>query len=245
MRQVLRAVAATALIATVAACESSQDKSARLRAQGAEIFTEKGLDVRRASREVRVVTTEVLQDQNGAAAVVVMRSTSQSALRGVPVEIDVRGKGGKSVFKNNEPGLQDSLTGPSVLSPASELAWVHDQVVADGRATSVKATPGAAAGSIPGELPSLAVSEPQLRGDPVSGVEATGTVENTSSVEQRELVLYCVARKDGRIVAAGRGAIPRLKAGQKRTYHIFFIGDPKGAKLTVEAPPTTFDRGES
>jgi hypothetical protein len=234
MRQVLRAVAAAALLATVAACESSQDKSARLRAQGAEVFTEKGLDVRRASREVTVVKTEV----------VVMRNTSQSALRGVPVEIDVRGNGGKSLFKNDEPGLQDSLTGPSVLFPASEFAWVHDQVVADGRATSVKATPGAAAGSIPGELPSLAVSEPRLRADPVAGVEATGTVENTLGVEQRELVLYCVARKDGRIVAAGRGAIPRLKAGQKRTYHIFFIGDPKGAKLTVEAPPTTFDRGE-
>jgi hypothetical protein len=243
MRQVLRAVVAAALIAAVAACESTQDKSAR-RAQGAEVFAEKGLDVRRASREVNVLTTEVLQDQNGAAAVVVMRSTSQSALRGVPVEIDVRGKGGKSLFKNNEPGLQASLTGPSVLFPAREFAWVHDQVVADGRVVSVKATPGAAAGAIPGELPSLMVSEPKLRGDPVSGVEATGTVENTSSVEQRELVLYSVARKDGRIVAAGRGTIPRLKAGKKSTYHIFFIGDPKGAKLRVEAPPTTFDRGE-
>jgi hypothetical protein len=245
MRQVLRAVAVAALIATVAACESSQDKSARLRAQGAEVFNEKGLDVRRASREVRVVKTEVLQDQYGAAAVVVMRNTSQSALRRVPVEIEVRGKGEKSLFKNNEPGLQASLTGPSVLAPAREFAWVHDQVVADGRATSVTATPGPAAGSIPGELPSLLVSEPKLRGDPVSGVEAMGTVENTSSVEQRELVLYCVARKDGRIVAAGRGTVPRLKAGKKSRYHIFFIGDPKGAKLTVEAPPTTFEGGDS
>jgi hypothetical protein len=245
MRQVLRAVAAAALIAAVAACESTQEKSDRLRARAAEVFAEKGLDVRRASPDVKVVKTEVLQDQNGTAAVVVVRNTAQSALRGVPVEIDVRGKGGKSLFRNNEPGLQASLTGPSVLFPAREFAWVHDQVVADGRAVSVKATPGSAADSITGELPNLAVSEPKLRGDPVSGVEATGTVENTSSVEQRELVLYCVARKDGRIVAAGRGAIPRLKAGQKRAYHTFFIGDPRGAKLTVEAPPTTLDRGES
>jgi hypothetical protein len=39
-------------------------------------------------------------------------------------------------------------------------------------------------------------------------------------------------------VAAGRSAIQRLKPGQKLFYHVYFIGDPSGASLSVEAPPT-------
>jgi hypothetical protein len=51
-----------------------------------------------------------------------------------------------------------------------------------------------------------------------------------------------VAREGGRIVAVGRGVIDRLKTdGKPVNFHIFFIGDPKGADLTVVAPPTTLE----
>jgi hypothetical protein len=83
------------------------------------------------------------------------------------------------------------------------------------------------------------VSRARLTGDVASGLEAIGTITNRSEREQRDLVLYCVARKGKRIVAAGRGQVPRLRAGQTKPFHIFFIGDPRGAELQVEAPPTT------
>jgi hypothetical protein len=82
------------------------------------------------------------------------------------------------------------------------------------------------------------VSDPSISVDPVSGVEATGTVENVSRVEQRALILYAVARKGKRVVAAGRGEVARLKVGRKASYHIFFIGNPRGGHVTVTAPPT-------
>lgn len=233
------------LVAVPAACQSTQDESRELEAEGGKRFSEKGLDVKRRNPDVQVLATRVLQDANGTAAVVVMRSRAAAPLRRVPVQIQVNGKGGKQIFSNDEPGLDPSLTGPAVLPPDEELAWVHDQVVAEGRATGVDATPGPARGSAAGKLPELKISSPRLEGDSASGLEATGSVTNASEVEQRELVLYCVGRRAGKIIAAGRGAIPRLKPGQRLPYHIFFIGDPRDTRLTVAAPPTVLEQGVS
>ena len=55
-------------------------------------------------------------------------------------------------------------------------------------------------------------------------------------------MLYAIATKNGKVVAAGRGLIPKLKVGGKpETYHIFFIGKPTGADVTVIAPPVTLE----
>jgi hypothetical protein len=188
-----------------------------------------------------VVEKRVLQDENGTAAVIVLRSRATAPLHGVPVEIEVAGAGGKTLFKNDQPGIDPALVGPSVLLPGKEFAWVNDQVVATAKAVSVNATPGAPKDRPSGELPRIEVTAPRLQGDPVSGIQATGTVTNRSQVEQTDLVLYCVARRDERIVAAGRGAIPKLKPGKRLPYHVFFIGNPRGAKLSIEAPPTVLE----
>jgi hypothetical protein len=52
-------------------------------------------------------------------------------------------------------------------------------------------------------------------------------------------VLFVVARRGGRVVAAGRGQIKALKVGARPAPYVsFFIGDPAGADISVEAPPT-------
>jgi hypothetical protein len=237
MTAVVRVVAVGVAALGLVACESTQDKSARLAKSGATVLQEEGLDVRKRNPDVRVVDKAVLQDANGAAVVVVLRNTGPAPLRGVPVEINVRGGSGKSVFRNNEAGLDPSLVGPSVLAPGTQFGWVHDQVVAYGKVASVEATPGPEEGTVSGRLPEIELSEARLEGDPVSGIEATGTISNRSDIDQRDLIIYCVARKRGRIVAAGRGGVPRLRPGQTRNFHIFFIGDPRGAELTLAAPP--------
>jgi hypothetical protein len=243
MRHRLTAVATALVVLALGACQSTQSKSAALEAKGGKAFSEQGLDVTQRNRDVEVVAKQVLQDENGTAVVVVLRSRATVPLRDVPVEIRVTGAGGKALFKNDQPGIDPALVGPAVLPPGEEFAWVNDQVVAQGKPTGVEVTPGAAKGKVQGQLPRLDVSEPHLQGDPVSGVQATGTVTNQSAVEQTDLVLYCVARRGAEIVAAGRGAIPRLKAGKKLPYHIFFIGSPRGAKLSIEVPPTELEEG--
>lgn len=235
----VRAFAVVALLAlVVAGCESSQDKSARLAKLGGKAFNRKGLEVGRQNPNVKVGRTFVLQDKNGAATVVELRNVSPAALVNVPVSIDVLAAGGKSVFKNDAPGLEPSLVSAPLLPAKSEFTWVNDQVTPTGPARSVQVKVGSAPVRAPANLPKLQVGPTTLKNDPVSGMEAAGAVTNRSKVEQKALIVYCVARKGNRVVAAGRAAIQRLKPGQKLVYHVYFIGDPSGAQVSVAVPPT-------
>jgi hypothetical protein len=226
------------VLVALAGCESSQDQSARLAKQGGKAFTRKGLDVKHLNPNVKVTGSAVLQDKNGAAAVVLLRNTSSAPLVNVPVSIDVLGAGRRSVFKNDAPGLEPSLVSAPVLEPRAEFAWVNDQVTPAGRARSVDVKIGPAPGRVPATLPVVEVAAPVLTKDPVSGMEASGLVTNRSKVEQLRLIVYCVARRGAKVVAAGRGELQRLRPGQKLHYHVFFIGDPSGARISVAAPPT-------
>jgi outer membrane murein-binding lipoprotein Lpp len=236
-----RILALAACVAlALAGCESTQTKSARLAAKAGDLKAQHGLKITRVSRDVKATRSAVLTDANGTAVVVALRNTSKRTLAQVPLAIDVRGRAGKSVFRNDDPGLARALTSASALLPGQELLWVNDQVIATGKGVKVKAKVGVARGKAPPRLPHVALTPPTFETDPTSGTLAVGKATNTSQVEQRELVIFAVARKGGRIVAAGRGAIEKLKPGGTATYQVFFIGNPKGARVTLAAPPTTF-----
>jgi hypothetical protein len=220
------------------ACESTQDKSARLAKEAVNLKHQSGLRVTKVSRDVKVRTTAVLSDANGTAAVVTVRNTSKRTLVQVPIAIDVKGRKGASVFANDDPGLEPSLVAVSALRPGEQLSWVDDQVQATATPRSVKAKVGEQHGRAPARLPRIGISPPKLEVDPTSGVLAVGKLTNQSSLLQRSVVIYAVARKGGRIVAAGRGAVEKLKPHDKATYQVFFIGDPRGAQLSLAAPPT-------
>lgn len=238
-------LAATLLAGTAAlglvACQSTQDKSAELAKTGKTLlFKEKGLTVGKESQDVKVIGSAVLSDRNGAAVVITVKNEGTQDLRDVPISIDVLDKKGKSVFKNNLPGLEQALAAIPLIKAGQTEDWVNDQVLATGTPASVKAEIGASSETFsPDALPRLDIEAPKLTNDPVSGVQAEGAVVNKSGKEQRNLLLYAVARKGDKVVAAGRGLIGRLKASTKPVnYHIFFIGDPKGAQVDVTSSPT-------
>jgi hypothetical protein len=238
MRYAAAAALSGVLLATISGCESSQDRSARLKREGAHaLSSQKGLVVTATSTDIGVVRTGLVSDPNGTAAVVVLRNRRPTPFAAVPLAIDVQGAGGKSLFKNNTPGLEASLTSVPAVPARGEVAWVDDQVNATGGAR-VRAQVGAGAGAAPPQLPKMEVSAPRLTTDPTSGIEATGTVTNSSSVAQARLFVYVVAWRGTKVAAAGRGAIDRLAAGAHTTYHVFLIGNPNGARLTATAPPT-------
>lgn len=219
-------------------CESTQDKSARLAKNGGNLTTEKGLVVQHRSSDVKVLSTRVIQDSNGAAAVVAMRNVSKRPLAQVPVSIDVRGAGGKSLFRNDQPGLESALTHAPLLTPDRSFFWVNDQIDASSPARAVKAKVGEAKSVSDRAIPKVVLSRPKLEIDPVSGAAAVGFATNRSKVEQRDLVIFAVATKGRRIVAAGRGQVKRAKPGKRSRYQIFFIGNPRGASIEISAPPT-------
>jgi hypothetical protein len=226
--------------AGVAGCQSTQDRSAELKKKAGTVLSKTTQTVvTRTSPDIRVVQTATLSDRNGAAAVVELRNTSTHAFVNLPIAIDVKDGHGASLFRNDATGLEPSLVGPAFVAAKADFTWVNDQVTAGSPPRSVAARIGVAPGPT-AAVPRIDVTPPHLETDPVSGISAVGRVVNRSTILQRKLVLYCVARRGNRVVAAGRGGIDRLRPGKPTRYTIFFIGNPKGAKLTVSAPPTTF-----
>jgi hypothetical protein len=233
---------AVGLAPLLSGCESSQAKSARLEKEGAQkLAGERGLVVREQNADVHAVATSVVHDDNGTVVVVVLRNRAAQPVGHVPLAIDVQGAGGKSVYRNDLPGLDPSLVEATGVPAKGELAWVNDQVTASGTPKRVEATIGAEHGAAPRDLPKLELTQPRLVEDRVTGIEAVGRVTNRSNVEQRRLVVSCVARKGEHIVAAGRAIVQRLAPGKSASFHVFFIGDPRGARMTVVAPPTVFE----
>ena len=79
----------------------------------------------------------------------------------------------------------------------------------------------------------------KLTNDPVSGAELSGKVQNTLSVTQTHLVIFAVAKK-GRQDRRRRPRDPHqaCSPGKTASFHVFFIGNPGGAQLSVVAPAT-------
>lgn len=231
------ALAGVALVVT--GCESTQDKSAKIAAELGPVSLEKGLTISKRSKDVKVVSTTLLTDANGSAVVVELHNGSGRDLAEVPLLIDVLDAKGKSVYRNDIPGIEPALAAVPLIPASGDVVWVHDQVLATGKPAEVKATVGAGGEEFSGEQPTVSVSEPKLEGDPFTGVAAGGEVVNESGEDLDRLLLYAVARDGGRIVAAGRGAIEPLKDKPKPVpYNVFFIGDPKGAGVTIAQFPT-------
>jgi len=224
----------------LSACQSTQERSADLEEQGATtLLAESGLKIEKESTDVRVLSTSLLSDPNGSAVVVRLRNDSDQDLIDVPILVRVLDAKGKTVYSNDIPGIEPALAAVAYIPAGGEVSWVNDQVLAAGTPKSVKVKVGTGGGTYSGQLPAIEVAAPQLEGDPVSGIKAIGEVVNRTGQEQGRLLLYVVARRGGKVVAAGRGAIEHLKAGTKPLrYDVFFIGDPSGAALEMTSFPT-------
>jgi hypothetical protein len=93
--------------------------------------------------------------------------------------------------------------------------------------------------SVSGKAPALAISGVKGFEDPANGPGAEGIVANRSALEQHELALYVVARRGGRVVAAGRAVVPLLAPGKSTRFQAFFVGSPRGGTIEAQAPPAT------
>ena len=223
----------------LAGCESTQSKSARLKAHSKGALDEgKGVVVKKENPDVKVLATSTLKDKNGEAVVVRMRNVGKKPLANLPISVRLADKSGKAVYTNTAPGLEAALAHVAFLHPGQELYWVNDQVVSNGRPAQAKTLVG---GSKPvtGQIPKVGVEGVHLLDDPVSGISALGHVRNQSQLLQRRLPVFCVARQGNAIVAAGRAILDKVKPGKKASFQVFFIGNPRGARVTCTPLPST------
>jgi hypothetical protein len=233
----LAALALAALLAS--GCSSTREQAKRFAQQGSRAFAVHGLRVTGRNRSVRVLARALVTDANGTAAALVLRNDGHAPLANVPLALAVRDARGRVLWRNDAPGLEASLTHAALLPPGKAVTWVDDQVtVAGGRPASVAVRVGAGSPA-PAGAPAIAISGTRVTGDPASGLTAGGVVANDSGVAQQNLVVAAVARRGGRIVAAGRALVPFVKAHGSSSFQAYFIGDPAGAQLALAAQPTT------
>lgn len=234
-------LALAVLLVALAGCESSQTKSARLAKQSKTVAAERGVVVGKPNRDVRVLRTAVVGDRYGTAVAVQVRLSGRRAQPQLPIGIEVSGRDGKKLYANDLPGLAPSLTHVALLPPGKTVWWVNDQVQADGaaraRARVGNATVKASAAAL-ADAPRLEPGGLRLDQDS-SGSFTRGYLRNRSAIEQRNVTVFAVAERGGKVVAAGRAGIERLKARKRGLFKVFWIGDPQGARVRVFAPPTT------
>lgn len=228
------------LALTLTGCESNQERSAALAKHAHhQRPLQAGLSISRRSADVKVLGTSFITGSEGAAAVVVLRNTSAHTLRDVPVAITVKGKNSRTLYENNGPGLEAALTSLASLPAHAQATWVDDQLPASSGTATVTALVGEAPAA--GAAPQIEVQGVHASEESGTGAGAAGTVRNRSSVTQRSLVVYGLAVRGGRIVAAGRAVLPEVAAGASVPFQAFLVGEATGAKLEASAPPTTFE----
>ncbi len=218
---------------------STAEKSAEIEKHAKhEKLTLQAVSVTKESPDVEVMASTVVHSSEGTAVVVELRNTSSHAIENAQIEITVRNAKGGVLFQNNQPGAERALTTVSLLPPGKREVWVDDQVQTTGAPASAITRVGEgtrASGSAP--RVSASGTHPTEEGGEAG---AAGNVTNGSMVAQQHLVVYAVARRAGKIVAAGRAGIPEVAAGATMPFQVYFIGDPKGAQIETSAPPTTF-----
>lgn len=226
------------LLAGVAAagCQSTQDKAAELRREGQAAIGTRTVAAGAQSKDVELLGTHVVQDANGTAVVLELRNTSKTRLAKVPIIIDVKGSDGSSLYRNDTEGIEPSLQRYSVLRPGREAVWVNDVVTAADTPSKIDTTIGAGT-PLSSPEPRVTLQNRQLRADP-DGTSLTGFVNNKSEIEQKDIVVYAVGYRGGKVVAAGRAQVPRVKPRSRARFNVFFIGNPKGARIELDVPPT-------
>lgn len=232
-------------LAGLSACQSTQNRSAELEEENSSVLLEnEGVTVTKEDPDIEVVSTTVLSEAEGHAVVVELHNDSGENLVDVPISVDVRDAKGRSVYRNDAPGLEQALVAVPFIPAGGDATWVNDQVLAVGKPVSAEVKVGVGGTPFSGEQPEIEVSEPKLEGDPSSGIVADGDIVNRTGEDQNRFLLYAVARQGGRVVAAGRGAIEHLKPETKPVpYNVYFIGDPRGAELSLYAYPTLSEAG--
>jgi hypothetical protein len=243
------ATLALALVAAgvLSACESTQDKSARLERDGAGKADVSAVARGARNADVQVLRTTVLADAKGGRAIVVALRDTGPSQAAVPLQIVAKDAKGAPVYKNDLEGLQTSLQQMAFLARGRTAYWVHDQVIAPAKPASVDVHVAASKAPRPRSVPDVRLRGVHLTHDD-SGLLVKGVVQNRSAVPQRNMPIYAVATKGGRVVAAGRALIERLDPEPQKkptVFRIYFIGDPSGAALDVRAIPSTFPGASS
>ena len=221
-----------ALVALAASgCETTQQLSAqiggRLRHQNAIAGT---TAIGARNRDVRVDATALIAGHPAAVAVE-LTNLSATALKDVPVMLDVRDAKGASVYRNDTKGIQPSLQQIAALPGHATVWWVDDQILGAGVPSAVSVRVGAATAP-PGQPPAITASAISAS-NAFPGPHVSTTLRNTSGTAARQVAVYAVTIRGGRAVGGGRALVASLAPGARAAVTIPIAGLATGARIEL------------
>jgi hypothetical protein len=229
-------------------CETTAEKSAKLervakQRQAVEIAknppAKRGLSITRPSTSIKVIATAVLHSPEGNAVVLTLHNASVKSSSDVPIAITAYDARGMAVYTNSEPGLSTALVSAPVVRAHATMFWIDDQIGTATTPASVRAKVGEGTPTGAGAIPRLTVEGAHLSEVTAGGGAVEGSVVNHSPLAQREVLVDALARRGGKILAAGRAVLPQVAgAGAATHFQLYLIGDPRGARLVLSASPT-------
>ncbi|HEX3292408.1 MAG TPA: hypothetical protein VHR38_01580 [Solirubrobacterales bacterium] len=232
------AASLVALATAVSGCATTQDANKRASIQADRtLASRKPLVLRGTDRDVQVVRTSVVSGKDGSAIVVVLRNRGDAPVNDLPIEVGKRG-GDPLNARPNVPYFQSHAP---AIAPGAEATWVYvtKEKIGSGPVYARLGAPPAIAPKA-SDVPELHVSDGGAHSDK-GGSSVVAEVSNGTGIPQFGLDVYAVARRGGRYVAAGRASLTHLGVDQSTELTMDLIGDAKGSRIQIYAPPTLFE----
>jgi hypothetical protein len=246
------------LAGSLAGCATTQQQSARLKVRAERLLASaRPVFVAHAGPQVAVLATALLRGHGSSAAIVVrLRNRTRALVSDLPLTVGLRDPAGCVRALNRRAGLPYLQTHAPALAPGATAIWVFPfhargalrggplarvggvaTLPARAAGDAARASAGTAGGGATRAADALPRVTATVTGPPRDGRVAV-TVANDSGVPQYDLDVYALARRGRRLVAAGRASLAHLGTGARRTISIRLIGDLRGARVAVTAPPT-------
>jgi hypothetical protein len=227
-----------ALAAVVSGCATTQDANQRASIQADRtLASREPLAIHGSDQDVRVVRTSVISGKDGSAVVVVLRNRGTAPVNDLPIELVKRG-GDPLNARPNVPYFQSHAP---AIAPGAEATWVYvtkDKIGAGPVYARLGAPPATAPKT--NDVPKLDVGEAGVNGGELRS-SVVAKVANDTGIPQYGLDVYAVARKGNRYVAAGRASVAHLGVDESTELTLNLIGDAKGSRIQIYAPPTLFE----
>jgi hypothetical protein len=238
----LRALLAVGIAAVLATgCASTKERAEKklaADAAAAAVAAKATTLTIKANDAIKSDVLAVIASPDGSTAAVVVELKLDDKSKSVvwaPIDVKLYDAGGNVVAEGNVEGADPAIVHVPSLAGGTSVLYVNDLL-------SPSAAPTRATVEIGGNLLTLPAQPGALKTtvtwavDPNYGPSFTGTVTNTTGIAQNGVIVQAVARKDGKVVAAGTSVVGALAPGESQDFQGLFVGDPSGAVVTATAP---------
>ena len=239
MRPAAAAFAAGLIVLGASGCETTQQQSAKIaRTLGRQSAIAGTTRLGAANRDVKIEQEVLLTAAGQSAVALELTNTSTRTQTDFPVLIEVLDTKGSAVYRNNTSGIEPSIQQFALLAPHATAWWVDNEVLASGGVPKTATGQlGAATAPAPSAVPSITTGAVSAS-DSFPGPHVSVTVRNRSTIAQRQLPVYAVALRGGRVVGAGRGIIPSLPPGAGAQVQVPMVGSVSESTISLTVPPT-------